>query len=120
MKEKTTAIDLGNEYNESVAFAEYLELLKAQGKVRLYSHIPNETYTTSWNQKLKNKRMGVSKGFPDYVILTEDELVVIEMKRRRGGVTSKEQKAWIDEFQRLGIRAGVCEGFDQAIEFLGL
>ena len=34
MKEKTTAIDLGNEYNESVAFAEYLELMKAQGKVR--------------------------------------------------------------------------------------
>lgn len=120
MKEKTTAIDLGNEYNESVAFAEYLELMKAQGRVRLYSHIPNETYTTSWNQKLRNKRQGVSPGFPDYVILTESEMVVIELKRRKGGKVSKEQAEWIAEFQRLGIRAGVCKGFDEAVEFLGI
>ncbi len=112
-------IDLGTEYNESVAFADYLELLKAQGKVRLYSHIPNETYTTSWAQKLKNKRMGVSKGFPDYVILTEKEMVVIELKRRKGGKVSKEQEEWIAEFQRLGIRASVCKGMDEAVDFLG-
>lgn len=120
MKKEATQIDLGTEYNESVALVEYLELLKAQGKVRMYSHIPNETYTTSWNQKFKNKKMGVNRGFPDYIILTHEKMVVIELKRRKGGKTSKEQQEWITEFQRLGIQAGVCNGFDEAIEFLGL
>lgn len=112
--------ELRTEYHECIALAEYLEQMRRLGKIRLFTHIPNETFTTSWNQKIKNKRMGVNRGFPDYIVLTDTQMVVIEMKRMAGGTVSKEQKEWIKEFTRLGIPAKVCKGYDEAVKFLNL
>lgn len=107
-----------SEYDECVLLVNHLNELKDKGKVTMYTHIPNETYTSSWNQKRKNKMMGVSSGFPDYLILTRTMLIVIEMKREKGGITSPEQKAWLKAFCDLGMPSQVCHGFEEAKKFL--
>lgn len=107
-----------SEYEECLLLVEYLDLLQAQGKVQLYTHIPNETYTKSWGVKIKNKKQGVRKGFPDYVVVLTDKVIFLEMKKAKGGVVSKEQKQWLDALSSLGHIAVACRGFDDAREVL--
>lgn len=99
---------------ECVALTNYLELLKEQRKVIVFSHTAQETYTKSWKQKSKNKRMGVRSGVPDYLIVTKNKLLFIEMKRKKGGVVSKTQKEWIKAINDAGGFAVVCSGFEEA------
>lgn len=101
------------EYNDCVSLASYLDILQTQKKILRYTHIPAETFTKSWTAKLKNKRMGVHKGFPDYVILFPKKLLFLEMKRKKGGITSSEQQAWLDDLSKFATSA-VCFGFDGA------
>ncbi len=108
-----------SEYEECVALVEYLNILKRQRKIITYTHIPNETFTVSWNQKRKNKAMGVSSGFPDYVILGQKIIVFLEMKREKGGTTSSQQKLWIEDLSRYSnASARVCSGFREAEGYL--
>lgn len=109
---------LGTEFAECVTLTAYLEQMKKQGKVVMFTHIPNSTFTKSWSQKRKNTAMGLNPGFPDYVILTPKEMIVLEMKRKKGGVVSKEQKEWLLQLWKLNIQAVVCQGFDEAKEYL--
>jgi|TARA_R100001530_G_scaffold10633_1_gene10471 hypothetical protein len=107
------------EHEESVILANWLDV-----KGLLYSKIPSETYTTSWNQKRKNKIEGVKKGVPDYFILINSNvgrtvLVCIELKRVKGGVVSLEQKEWIKQLNKVAdVEAHVCKGADVAIEII--
>ena len=125
-------IDNPTEDQEQEAFVQWLRL-------KGYAHfrVPNETYTKSWSQKAKNKKLGVSSGVPDLFVAVpfppphliiahkdrDDEvrnktLVAIEMKRKKGGVTSENQKKWIKTLNEAGIQAVVCKGCDEAIEFI--
>lgn len=106
------------EYEECVVLVEYLETMQNLGRIRLFTHIPNETFTKSWNIKRKNKAQGVRKGFPDYVVITNKEMLFIEMKRKQGSVTSPEQQEWINALLRLGFRARICYGYDEAKLFI--
>ncbi len=107
------------EYDECVALVEYLNILQRQKKITTYTHIPNETFTTSFNQKMKNKRMGVASGFPDYVILGQKKMIFIEMKRETGSTTSIEQKVWLAELVKYPhTEAAICKGFREAETFL--
>ena len=99
---------------ESTMFAQYLQALQLQKKVLDYTHTANETYTKSWGTKMKNKRMGVTKGIPDFIIVTKKALVFIEMKRVKGGVISPEQKSWIESLKKVGQVAEITKGFDEA------
>lgn len=102
-------------------------------------HVNNEMWTKSIKQKLRAKEMGVSSGVPDlfvvipssggkysvndYVDIDEQvifnhRLVVIEMKRRKGGVTSENQKRWLEILNAAGVEAVVCNGADEAIKWL--
>ena len=45
-------------------------------------------------------------------------LVFIEMKRKKGGVTSVNQKKWIKTLNKAGVETVVCKGCDAAIEFI--
>lgn len=59
--------------------------------------------------------MGVSKGPPDYLIVTIRGLVFIEMKRKKGSVTRESQKKWLKALVEYGkVPAVVCKGFEQA------
>lgn len=125
-------IDNPTEDQEQEAFVQWLRL-------KGYPHfrVPNETYTRSWSQKAKNKKLGVSSGVPDLFVAVpfppphliiahkdrDDEvrnktLVAIEMKRKKGGVTSINQKKWIKTLNEAGVQTVVCKGCDAAIEFI--
>ena len=91
----------------------------------------------------RNKRMGQSKGFPDYLVIIPDEykeqysvvdeppvgvdcglvcfsnrLVAIEMKRKKGGRLSPEQKQWLEWLESAGIEVFVAKGADEAIRWI--
>lgn len=104
--------------------AEYLEVLKSTGKVTAFSHIPNSTFTRSWSVKRRNTAMGVRAGVPDMLIVFQDKVLFLELKRVKGGVVSPYQKEWIkainaveepalDSSHRYVI-ARVASGFDEA------
>lgn len=101
------------EYQDGCVLAEYCQL-----KHYLFSHIPAETFTKSWGIKIKNKKQGVNKGVPDYIIIIGTKLVFIELKRIKGGVVSREQQEWIDRLKLCGVYANICKGADEAIKFL--
>lgn len=95
----------------------------------LFYKSPSETYTTSWNQKRKNTLEGVTKGFPDIVIVLKRwSLLFIELKRQRKKLknwelwaspskVSDEQVKWqqtLDNLENIG--ACICYGHKEAIE----
>lgn len=106
------------EDQECHTLVDYLEILKGQGKVVVFSHTANETYTKSWRQKRRNTAMGVRSGVPDYIIVTPKHTLFIEMKRTKGGVVSATQKEWVKAIQDTGVPCEVCKGFDEAKVFL--
>ena len=78
---------------------------------------------------IKNKRMGTTAGFPDLLIFipirnTIDhdvdsyQIVAIEMKRKKGGRLSPEQRQWLDIFEMAGIPNRVCKGASEAISYI--
>ncbi len=107
-----------SEHDECVWFAQYLEQLKDQGVIRNYTHVANETYTPSWNAKNRNKLEGLVAGFPDYVIVTQDDILFIEMKRIKGGVISESQKLWLRDLNAVNHNAVVCNGYNAAKQWL--
>lgn len=69
------------------------------------------------------KKMGMSKGFPDLIILATNkskthEVLFIEMKRQKGGVLHDEQKEWIQKLDDKNYCVGVAKGCDSAINIL--
>lgn len=107
---------------ECLALVEWMTL-----KGLIFSHIPQETFTKSWGVKMKNKIMGVKPGVPDYLIIIpkiksktdKSQLVFIEMKKKKGGITNINQLFWIEQLNCCeGIMARVCNGTEEAIKFL--
>jgi len=98
------------------------EVLVAYLRVRghKFTHIANETGSghTAQMMGMRNKRQGVSKGFPDYLIIVAGNFIAIEMKRVKGSATSKEQKDWIEALNNAGVEARVCKGATEAIKFI--
>lgn len=102
------------EYDEACTFADWLEL-----KGLRFSHIPSETFTKNWGTKMKNKRMGVHSGVPDYIVITPKGLAFVELKRQKGGVVSDSQKEWIYALNACkGVEARVAYGAQDAIDFV--
>lgn len=93
-----------------------------------YFHVNNEMWTTSWKQKATAKAMGTKSGVPDLFIFIpvgrrEDDspayqMVAIEMKRKKGSSTSKEQLEWKVIIEAAGIPHAICKGANEAIAFL--
>lgn len=81
--------------------ASYLEVLKTTGKVQVYSHIPNSTFTSSWSVKNRNKSMGVRPGVPDMLIVFNNNILFLELKKEKGGVLSPYQKEWIQSLNKV-------------------
>ena len=88
-----------------------------------HTHFSNEMYTTSWKQKHKMKYLGVEAGLPDHFIILKRKTgefipVYIEMKRKKGGSLSDAQHVWIQTLRLADQYVTVCEGGEEAIEFL--
>jgi hypothetical protein len=110
---------LPSEDDEQKDFIDWLELLELTGALK-FTAIPNNTYTPHMSQKVKNRRMGLRAGLPDVLIAIPGVgIVFVEMKRRKKGVTSEAQKAWIEILNQCpGAEARVCKGADEAIKFV--
>ena len=102
------------EFQEAKVFAAWLSTQKV-----IFSHLAQETFTRSWGIKMKNKISGVHSGVPDYIIITDNGLLFVELKRTKGGVVSDAQRYWIESLNKCaGVQAEVCKGAEQAIEFV--
>jgi hypothetical protein len=78
-----------------------------------------ETKSLRFKIAAKLKAEGLKVGVPDLcwpIARGGYHGLFIEMKRREGGVPSKEQKWWIDHLAEQGYLARVCYGSQQAIE----
>ena len=104
------------EYHECVTFAQYLSKLQDQGKLVMFSHIP-EMHTMSHAQRAKNVAQGFHSGMPDYVIiLNNNKTLWIEMKRKSGSSTSDEQYKWQSALNDAGCISEICYGAQAAID----
>lgn len=108
------------EDQEQMAVVEFLKIMGWQ-----FTHISNETYSPSWSVKVRAKKLGVSPGFPDLVVMIPTgweqqplQMAGIEMKRVRGSKISPEQLAWGELFRQAGIPWKVCKGAADAIGWL--
>lgn len=115
---KYTANGTPSEDDEEHVLSDYCDL-----KGWRHTHFSNETYTTSWKQKAKMKYLGVHSGVPDHLIIVprKDGLVVpvyVEMKRTKGGTVSDSQFAWIKSLKIAMQFVAVCEGGEQAVEYV--
>jgi hypothetical protein len=106
--------NIPTEYEEQCVFVEWLEL-----KGLKFTAIPNSTWTSSWQQKVKNKKSGLRAGLPDMLVLVPDGIAWVELKRKKKSVLKDNQKEWIEELnKREGSEAKVCYGSSEAIEFI--
>lgn len=111
---KTPAIPALYEEQEQRLFVDWMEEMKESGKNVKFTHVPNSTYTKSWNQKRKNTYMGVRAGFPDLIIIVNKHIVFIEMKRSVKSKMSAEQISWFDALEAAGAHISVCHSFEEA------
>lgn len=106
------------EDDEESALCGYCDLL---GYV--HWHVPQETYTTSWKQKAKAKKLGVHSGVSDHWVKvptpTGHQLFVIEMKRQKGNTPTDEQIKFIREMNEIeNVKACCAYGSAEAISVL--
>jgi len=107
------------EHQEAVSLTQWLEYQKNLGKIACFTHVPNETYTTSWKQKTKNKNEGVRRGVPDYLIVLKHKILFIELKRTKYFKISKEQFEWINAINATKqAKAKVCKGCQECMDFV--
>lgn len=88
--------------------------------LKLLFHIPNEGKRSAATGA-RMKAEGMRSGVPDLFLPVARKGyhgMFIELKRRRGGVVSKDQQQWIDDLREQGYHAIVCRGFDEAKEQL--
>lgn len=87
-------------------------------------HVPQETYTTSWQQKRKNKLKGVLEGVSDHWIILPTArwgviLLVIELKRQHGNTPTDAQIKFIHDIDKVDNIAAFCAyGADEAIKVI--
>ena len=85
-------------------------------ELALLYHIPNE----GKRSKLvgyKLQAQGMRRGVPDICLPVPRGgygALYVELKRRKGGRVSEEQRVWIDALNRAGNKAVICKGFDEA------
>ena len=124
MRKTTARVPLEEE--EQIAFVQWCRINNI-----IVHHSGNEIGGSTSAMKaraVKMKKMGTSKGFPDLLVFIPVkgitgrvdcyQMCAIEMKRRKGSTTSKEQKAWINILNGAGCISRVCKGAEDAIRFI--
>ena len=77
-----------------------------------------EARFTRWlkRNKIKFKKKAYGELLDRWVLLPYGHLLIIELKRKDGGVLSRRQEIEVAELQKLGYDVEVCYGADRAIE----
>lgn len=110
------ATNCPTEYAECQVFHRWLEL----NHIR-HTHIGNESQIGGRAGIIRGARLkaiGQSKGFPDYLVIVNNQLIAIEMKRRKGGRLEPEQADWLESLESCGVKTYVCQGAEEAIELV--
>ena len=109
---------MASEHSEQIVVAKWL----TKRGVR-FIHVPNGMWRDK-RQAAILKAMGVQAGVPDFLIFDVPmEIrgyrgVALEMKRARGGKTSKNQEEWLEILENLNWYVGVAAGADAARDLL--
>lgn len=101
------------EEEEQAIVVDWLELHKIK-----FSSIPNSTWTSSIKQKIKNKQQGLRGGLPDMIIIHNQKMLFIEMKRRlkSSSILRPKQREWIEAINTVpNCQAIVAYGATEAI-----
>lgn len=105
-----------SEHDEQAQLVQMVEMAFPAVSALLFA-IPNGA-NKSPVARLRFKAEGLRPGVPDmFFALPAGQYhgLFIEMKRRRGGAVSPEQKAYIEALRAQGYRAEVCKGCDEAL-----
>lgn len=105
-----------SEYQECQVFHRWLDLNHIK-----HTHIGNESQIGGRAGAIRGaqlKRIGQSKGFPDYLVIVNNKLIAIEMKREKGGKVSDEQRDWLDALAKAGVDSYVAHGANEAMEIV--
>ena len=109
------------EEQEQVAVFQWAEIMmNSYPELRWLIHIPNGGWRSK-SEAVRFKRAGVKKGVSDLFLPVARKGyhgLWIEMKRKKGGRLSPEQKEWIDGMFAQGYLAVRCDGADEAIGML--
>jgi len=98
------------EDTEQKALCNYLRTKKL-----LFFSIPNGG-TRNKKEAQTLKQTGLLKGASDLVILTDNKIIFLELKRRKGGYISREQKTFLEKVNKFDYAVGiVCYGYEDAI-----
>ena len=103
------------EDREQQTVVQYLDLLRID-----FCAVPNGGHRHK-AVAAKLKATGVKSGVPDLLIFTRPKGftrasgVAIEMKRKKGGVVSENQREWLTKLDEHGWLTFVCRGADEAI-----
>lgn len=90
-------------------------------ELQLLYHIPNEG-RRSRATGARMRAEGLKKGVPDLCLPVPRggyHGLYIELKRRKGGRVSDDQRGWIEALARMGYRAEICQGWQAAAEMIG-
>lgn len=122
MKRLKTEIAVASESDEQIALFKWLRL--AFPTLIAY-HCPNGG-KRSLRTAVRLKKEGVTTGIPDVIIDKRSGPYAgmrIELKRRKGGTLSEEQKDMIARLREEGYYVVVCKGWDSArdevLKYLG-
>lgn len=103
---------LPSEHAEQAMFVQWF---RAQYPGVLLFAIPNGEYRNKVTA-MRLKAQGLTPGIPDLFIPAWR--LFIEMKRTKGGRVSPEQKAILEYLNGCGYTAVVCNGFEEARDFI--
>lgn len=107
-----------DEHEEQSRFVQWLEWMKNRGHKLRYFAIPNGGKRGKVEAS-RFKREGVVSGAPDVVIAFDDGRTLwIEMKVRKGGTVSPEQKKIHAELKELSHHLHVAKGAREAAEIV--
>ena len=113
--------DQPTEHEEQAAVCQWAALVREQyPELDLLFAIPNGA-RVAWTQAKKLRAEGLAAGVPDLMLPVAREGyhgLFIEMKRRRGGNLSPEQKLWGDALRKQGYLVIMAAGADRAITWL--
>lgn len=111
---------LTKENSEDFEQKQLIQWCRTDPRFQYLFHIANES-VGGFEWIVRNRQMGCKKGVPDLfypVPLNGYHGLFIEMKKRKGGTVSAEQKMWLKALETFGYKVAVCKGFQEAKEVL--
>lgn len=118
MRKKNTT---PKEYQEQEAIFRWAEKMQTRHPELAMLNGSLNGVRLSMGQRIKAKRSGMKAGIPDInlpVPKGKYHGLYIELKRKKGGKLSREQKLWLQSLSDYGYFACVCKGRKAAIEVI--